>query len=208
MRLIITEKNDAAKKIAGILSGNGVQEESYLQSPLLLFTDVDGEACDRGGAQGSRGAGGLPARVLRVAQGGAARSSSTRPSSRPRRRGPSCARSRSWPVDATSLIIATDFDREGELIGLEALNLAAAGERQTGAHGAARTVLRSDRRGDQAGLLPSRPPLGASCPCGRGAAGYRPHLGGDAHPLRVFGHRRAWAASSSAWAGSRPPPWC
>ena len=43
MRLIITEKNDAAKKIAGILSGNGVRTESYLKVPYYLFTDGEGK---------------------------------------------------------------------------------------------------------------------------------------------------------------------
>lgn len=39
MQLIITEKNDAAKKIAGILTGDGVKEESYLRVPYYLFTE-------------------------------------------------------------------------------------------------------------------------------------------------------------------------
>ena len=43
MRLIITEKNDAAKKIAGILSANGVRAESYLKVPYYIFTDASGE---------------------------------------------------------------------------------------------------------------------------------------------------------------------
>ena len=44
MRLIITEKNDAAKKISGILAKGGVKEESYLKVPYYLFTDAEGAA--------------------------------------------------------------------------------------------------------------------------------------------------------------------
>ena len=43
MRLIITEKNDAASKIAGILAHHGVEQESYLRVPYYLFTDAEGQ---------------------------------------------------------------------------------------------------------------------------------------------------------------------
>jgi DNA topoisomerase IA len=39
VRLIITEKNDAAKKIAGILAADGVKEDSFYKIPFYAFTD-------------------------------------------------------------------------------------------------------------------------------------------------------------------------
>ena len=52
LRLIITEKNDAAKKIAGILAKGGVKEESYLRIPYYLFTDAEGQATASVGLKG------------------------------------------------------------------------------------------------------------------------------------------------------------
>ena len=94
-------------------------------------------------------------------------------------------------VDATSLIIATDFDREGELIGLEALNLAVEENAKL-----VRTVRRARFSALTAGEIkrafsnldhlsePSRPGR-------RSPAGHRPHLGSHAHPFRLAGHRPA-----------------
>ena len=43
MRLIITEKNDAAKKIAGILAAGGTREESHYKVPYYVFADAQGD---------------------------------------------------------------------------------------------------------------------------------------------------------------------
>ncbi len=44
MRLIITEKNDVAKKISGILAKGGIKADSYYKIPYYLFADSTGEA--------------------------------------------------------------------------------------------------------------------------------------------------------------------
>ena len=195
MRLIITEKNDAAKKIAGILAGTG-SSGVVSEGPLLplhrrrrasrprpwvsraTWCRWTSRPSSPSGARWSRGR------------------SSTLRWSRPRRPSRWCGPSRSWRRTPPALIIATDFDREGELIGLEALNLAVEENAKL-----VRTVRRARFSAltagrDQAGLLASRPPLRAAGPGRRGPAGHRPHLGRHAHPLRLAGHRAGWAASS------------
>ena len=42
MRLIITEKNDAASKIAGILAKGQPKQEQFYKVPYYLFTDEEG----------------------------------------------------------------------------------------------------------------------------------------------------------------------
>ena len=124
MRLIITEKNDAAKKIAAILSSDGVQAESYLKVPYYLFTDSDGQASTAVGLKGHVVQVDFPPEFSEwrkvepreLIDAPLIKTETAR----------SVVRTvQKLAADATSLIIATDFDREGELIGLEALNLAA-----------------------------------------------------------------------------------
>ena len=125
MRLIISEKNNAADKIAAILALGKPRKEAFLKVPYYLFTDADGV---------ENVAVGLKGHVLQVEfppeyadwrkveprdahrrapdQGGDGQVG--------RARG-----ARSWPPRPTRSIIATDYDREGELIGLEALEIAA-----------------------------------------------------------------------------------
>ena len=43
MRLIITEKNNSAKKIAEILSGGGAKADATYKVPFYTWTDADGE---------------------------------------------------------------------------------------------------------------------------------------------------------------------
>ncbi|MHB0979640.1 MAG: DNA topoisomerase I [Thermoleophilia bacterium] len=124
MRLIITEKNDVATKIAGILAVGGVQKDSFLKVPYYIFTDAQGQ---RNTAIGLKG------HVLQVefppefadwrkvdpaalidaplVKGETAKS---------------VVRAvRKLAGTAETLVIATDYDREGELIGLEARDIAA-----------------------------------------------------------------------------------
>ncbi len=119
MRLIVTEKNNSAKKIAEILSGGDASSDKTFKVPYYTWSDADGEHRSIG----------LKGHVL----------------------GPTFPEGYSnWqktdlhdlidaklikePTDknvvkaikkvakeADELVIATDFDREGELIGLEAL---------------------------------------------------------------------------------------
>jgi DNA topoisomerase-1 len=122
VRLIITEKNDAAKKIAGILTGNGVKQESYLKVPYYIFTDDQGEPNVAVGLKGHVVQVDFPPefsewRKVEPKELIYAPLVKTETAK-------SVVRTvRKLAADASGLIIATDFDREGELIGLEALNL-------------------------------------------------------------------------------------
>ena len=124
MRLIITEKNNTAVKIAEILAEGKVKQESFLKVPYYMLTDRSGqETCVVG----------LKGHVLQVefpeefadwrkvdpkeligaplVKGVTAKSV--------------VKAVKKLAAEADALVIATDYDREGELIGLEALEIAA-----------------------------------------------------------------------------------
>ncbi|MCL5736430.1 MAG: DNA topoisomerase I [Actinobacteria bacterium] len=124
MRLIITEKNDAAKKIAGILAADGVKEGSFYKIPFYNFTDASGEASTTVGLKGHVVQVDFPPEYSEwrkvepraLIDAPLIKTETAKSVVRVVKR---------LASDATGLIIATDFDREGELIGLEALRLAA-----------------------------------------------------------------------------------
>jgi DNA topoisomerase I len=124
LRLIITEKNDAAKKIAGILSGDGVKTDSYLKVPYYMFTDLDGEPATTVGLKGHVVQVDFPPEFSEWRKV-EPRELIDAPLVKTETAKSVVRAVKKLAADATSLIIATDFDREGELIGLEALNLAA-----------------------------------------------------------------------------------
>jgi DNA topoisomerase-1 len=123
LQLIITEKNDAAKKIAGILARGGVREESHLRVPYYLFTNGSGHesACI-----------GLKGHVVQVDfppeysewRKVEPKTLINAPLVKTETAKSVVRALKKLAADASVLVIATDFDREGELIGLEALNLA------------------------------------------------------------------------------------
>ncbi len=123
MRLIITEKNDAAKKIAGILAAGPVKEESFLKVPYYRFTDESGQPAVAIGLKGHVVQVDFPPEYAEwrkvepraLIDAPLVKTETAKSVIRAVRR---------LAAEATSLIIATDFDREGELIGLEALELA------------------------------------------------------------------------------------
>lgn len=121
MRLIITEKNNSAKKIAEILSNGDYSEDASYKVPLYKWEGPEGESMTMG-LKGHAVERAFPDEkiykqwkldtlhdlvdaplVLRPTDGNVIRAV------------------RKQAKGATSLIIATDFDREGELIGLETL---------------------------------------------------------------------------------------
>ncbi|MFM8519552.1 MAG: DNA topoisomerase I [Solirubrobacterales bacterium] len=121
MRLIITEKNNSAKKIAEILSNGDYSEDASYKVPLYTWEGPEGESMTMG-LKGHAVERAFPDEkiykqwkldtlhdlvdaplVLRPTDGNVIRAV------------------RKQAKGATSLIIATDFDREGELIGLETL---------------------------------------------------------------------------------------
>jgi DNA topoisomerase I len=123
LRLIITEKNDAAKKIAGILSGNGVRAESYLKVPYYLFSDEDGQPSAAVGLKGHVVQVDFPPQFAEWRKV-EPRELIDAPLVKTETAKSVVRTVKKLAADASTLIIATDFDREGELIGLEALNLA------------------------------------------------------------------------------------
>ena len=119
MRLIVTEKNNSAKKIADILSGGTAKEDKTFKTPYYTWTDDDGDHMTIG----------LKGHVLGPAfPEGYSNWQKTdlhdlidaelikEPTDK------NVVKAiKKVAKDADELVIATDFDREGELIGLEAL---------------------------------------------------------------------------------------
>ena len=119
MQLIVTEKNNSAKKIAEILSGGSASEGASYKTPFYTWSDESGEHMTIG----------LKGHVLNPAFPESYNNwQQTNP------RDLIDAELIKEPTDknvvralkkvaeeADDLVIATDFDREGELIGLEAL---------------------------------------------------------------------------------------
>jgi len=120
MRLIVTEKNNSAKKIADILSGGAAKEDASFRTPYYTW-DGDG---------GPQLAIGLKGHVLNPAfpedydnwQKVNPRDLIDAPLIKEPTDKNVVRALKKVAKDADDLIIATDFDREGELIGLEALH--------------------------------------------------------------------------------------
>lgn len=123
MRLIITEKNDVAKKIAGILAKGAVKEESHFRVPYYLFDDAEGEPTATVGLKGHIVQVDFPPEYSEWRKV-EPKSLIDAPLIKTETAKVVVRTVKKLAADATGLIIATDFDREGELIGLEALNLA------------------------------------------------------------------------------------
>src|SRR4051794_39540403 len=119
MRLIVTEKNNSAKKISEILSGGTAKEGASFKTPYYEWSDENGDHMTIG----------LKGHVLNPAF---PESYNNWQQTNPRDlidadlikepTDKNVVRAlKKVAKDADDLVIATDFDREGELIGLEAL---------------------------------------------------------------------------------------
>ncbi len=119
MRLIITEKNNSAKKIAEILSAGEAKADATYKVPFYTWTDSDGEQMTVG----------LKGHVMGVAfPDGYSNWQETDLHDLidaelvPEPTDKNVVKAvRKLAKGADEIVIATDFDREGELIGLEAL---------------------------------------------------------------------------------------
>jgi DNA topoisomerase I len=120
MRLIVTEKNNSAKKIAEILSGGTAKEDASFKTPYYTWEGPDGPQMTIG----------LKGHVLNPAYPDDYNNwQQTDPRDlidaslikEPTDKNVVKALKK-VAKDADDLVIATDFDREGELIGLEALH--------------------------------------------------------------------------------------
>ena len=120
MRLIITEKNNSATKIADILSGGSAKSDATYKVPFYSWTDSEGEHT----------AVGLKGHVMGVAfPEGYSNWQETDLHDLidaelvPEPTDKNVVKAiRKLAKEATDVVLATDFDREGELIGLEALH--------------------------------------------------------------------------------------
>jgi DNA topoisomerase I len=122
MRLIITEKNNSAKKIAEILSAGEAKADATYKVPFYTWSDSEGEQMTVG----------LKGHVMGVAfPEGYSNWQETDLHELidaklvPEPTDKNVVKAvRKLAKEADSVVIATDFDREGELIGLEALQQA------------------------------------------------------------------------------------
>jgi DNA topoisomerase I len=119
MRLIVTEKNNSARKIAQIL-GDGATENSSYKVPYWTWTDADGEDQLVIGLKGHVLNPSFPDGYSSWQKTDLHELIDAKLVKEPTDKNVLRAL-RKVAKDATSVVIATDFDREGELIGLEAL---------------------------------------------------------------------------------------
>lgn len=121
MRLIITEKNNSAKKIAEILSGGNVSSDKSYTVPLYKWTDSEGDHMTIG-LKGHAVQRAFPdEKVYKQWKLDTIHDLVDAPLVQVPTDGNVIRAVRKQAKAASSLVIATDFDREGELIGLEVL---------------------------------------------------------------------------------------
>jgi len=119
MRLIVTEKNNSAKKIADILSGGAAKADSTYKVPFYTWSDSDGDHMAIG-LKGHVMNPSFPEDYSNWQQTDLHELIDADLVKEPTDKNVVRA-IRKVAKDATDIVIATDFDREGELIGLEAL---------------------------------------------------------------------------------------
>jgi DNA topoisomerase I len=121
MRLIVTEKNNSAKKIADILSGGEAKDDAAYKVPFYTWSDADGEQMTIG-LKGHVMNPSFPDGYSNWQQTDLHELIDADLIKEPTDKNVLRA-IRKVAKDATSVVIATDYDREGELIGLEALDV-------------------------------------------------------------------------------------
>ena len=193
MRLIITEKNNSAKKIADILSAGSAKDDATYKVPFYTWSDSEGDHRTVG----------LKGHVMGVAF--PEEYSNWQKTDLhdlidatliPEPTDKNVVKAvRKLAKEADSVVIATDFDREGELIGHEALQQAmesnpeiVAGLIEERPAGEARPLLRAHEGRDRARILRARRSLVRARLRRRRAPGHRPDLGCHAHPRRLARH--------------------
>jgi DNA topoisomerase I len=122
MRLIITEKNNSAKKIADILSGGSATADATYKVPFYTWSDADGDQMTVG-LKGHVMGVAFPNEYSNWQQTDLHELIDAELVPEPTDKNVVKA-VRKLAKEADEVVIATDFDREGELIGLEALQQA------------------------------------------------------------------------------------
>jgi DNA topoisomerase-1 len=120
MRLIVTEKNNSAKKIADILGGGGARSDKTFKVPFYTWTDGDGVEQMTIGLKGHVLGPAFPEGYSNWQKTDLHDLIDAELIKEPTDKNVVKA-IKKVAKDADELVIATDFDREGELIGLEAL---------------------------------------------------------------------------------------
>jgi len=120
-RLIISEKSDAAARIATILSRGGSKRTSINKVPVFQFED-DGGSVSVVGLRGHIIELDYPEQYNRWSEVALSDLITAEPEKRVTAHN-IVTTLRDLALDADEILIATDFDREGELIGLEAARL-------------------------------------------------------------------------------------
>lgn len=166
MRLIVTEKNNSAKKIADILSGGKAKADQTYKVPYYTWSDSEGEHTAIG-LKGHVVGPAFPEGYSNWQQTDLHELIDAELVTEPTDKNVVKA-VRKVAKEADSVVIATDFDREGELIGLEALAEAFAANPKIvgelagggGGNGQAAEVNGSDGdRGPVTTLSTRRPPI-------------------------------------------------
>src|SRR4051794_20294466 len=119
MRLIITEKNNSAKKIAEILSGGDAKADAAYKVPFYTWTDGDGDQMAIG-LKGHVMSPAFPEGYSNWQETDLHELIDADIIKEPTDKNVVKA-VKKVAKDADEVVIATDYDREGELIGLEAL---------------------------------------------------------------------------------------
>ena len=194
MRLIVTEKNNSAKKIADILSGGPAKADAAYKVPFYTWTDGDGEQMTIG-LKGHVMSPAFPDGYSNWQETDLHELIDAELTKEPTDKNVVKA-VRKVAKEAGPIVIATDYDREGELIGLEALeqvvdvNPKVAGDQRRSAARPpgrpaahqARPLLGAHQGGDRARLRRARRPLLRPRLRRRRAPGHRPDLGRHADP--------------------------
>ena len=119
MRLIVTEKNNSAKKIAEILSGGDAKADAAYKVPFYTWTDDGGEQMTVG-LKGHVMSPAFPEGYSNWQETDLHDLIDAEIIKEPTDKNVVKA-IKKLAKDADAVVIATDYDREGELIGLEAL---------------------------------------------------------------------------------------
>ncbi|UJA19004.1 DNA topoisomerase I [Thermoleophilia bacterium SCSIO 60948] len=120
MRLIVTEKNNSAKKIAEILSSSRAKEDKTYKVPFYSWTDSEGTDQTTVGLKGHVVSPAFPEGYSNWQETDLHELIDAELTKEATDKNVVKA-VRKLAKDADEIVIATDFDREGELIGLEAL---------------------------------------------------------------------------------------
>jgi DNA topoisomerase I len=148
MRLIVTEKNNSAKKIADILSGGSAKADATYKVPFYVWSDSDGEHTAVG-LKGHVMSPAFPDGYSNWQETDLHELIDAELVKEPTDKNVVKA-VRKLAKEADEIVIATDYDREGELIGLEAL------EQMVEANPAVVAATAGDSAGQ---ALATRPPI-------------------------------------------------